>query len=327
MLACGAAGAFVLGAGGCNTREVVWIYTTLPKDVISEMVEPLEAAVPEADVKWFQSGSEKLETRLSSEFEAAEVKADLVLTNDPLWYVDMKRKGKLLPYQSPAVKDLAPELKDPEGHFAAVRLAVMVMAYNPGLFKGEAPERWKDLASPRFERKLSMASPQESPQAFIAISMLSKLFGWEFFGGLRKQGLVSEGSPSSVISRIETGERPVGMLPLDSILRASRGKSALKIIYPQEGGILVPGPIAILKDSAHPETARKIYDWFYAQAAQTAIVRGGSYSPLPKFASPEGSRPWPELQPLLMKWEAGAWGDLYAQRDRVRAKFSEVVLH
>jgi iron(III) transport system substrate-binding protein len=157
--------------------------------------------------------------------------------------------------------------------------------------------------------------------------MLSKEFGWEYFAELRKLGVVAEGTQSSVLSRIETGERPIGVLPLESIIRAERAHAAIKPIYPLDGAILVPSPIAILKDTEHPEIARKIYDWFFGPAAQSAIVRGGSYSPMPKIVSPDNARPWTELQMQLMKWSPEVLAELFSGRDRVRAKFSEVVMH
>jgi iron(III) transport system substrate-binding protein len=318
----------LLAASGCTRRKEIWIYTTLPKEVIEEMVEPLHVAVPEADVKWYQSGSENVAGRLSSEMDSGKVKADLVMTGDPVWYVEMKQKGKLLAYDSPAAKEVPAQLRDPDNTFVTVRLPVMVMGYNSALLKpGELPERWKDLASPRFDRKVSMASPLDSASTFVALSMLSKEFGWEYFAELRKLGLVAEGTQSSVLTRIETGERPIGILPLEMVVRAGRGKSLIKPIYPLDGTIVVPNPIAILKDTEHPEVAQKIYDWFFSPAAQSSIVRGGTYSPLPKTASPDGARPWNELQMQVMKWTPEALAGLLSGRDRIKAKFSEVVLH
>ena len=240
----------------------------------------------------------------------------------------MKQKGKLLPYDSPAAKELPANLKDSENMFATVRLPVMVMGYNASILKpNELPERWKDLDSPRFDRKVSMASPQDSMTTFVTVGLLSKAFGWEYFAGLRRLGIVAEGTQSSVLSRIETGERPLGILPLETIIRAERGKSMIKAIYPLDGAIQIPNPIAILKDTDHVQASQRIYDWFFGPAAQNALVRGGTYSPLPKIVSPDGARPWNELQMQLMKWTPETLSELFTGRERVRAKFSEVVLH
>ena len=91
--------------------------------------------------------------------------------------------------------------------------------------------------------------------------------------------------------------------------------------------IPVPNAIAILKDTENPELVQKVYDWFFSSAAQISIVHGGAYSPLPKIASPEGAKPWSELWSQLMKWGPETLSEMLTGRDRIRAKFSEVVLH
>jgi iron(III) transport system substrate-binding protein len=313
---------------GCSRRKEIWIYTSLPKDVIAEMVEPLQAAVQGADVKWYQSASDMVASRLTSEAEAGNMKADLVLTTDPLWYVEQKRKGRLLSYDSPAARDLPAEYRDADRAFAAMRLSVMVMGYNSTMIKpAEVPERWKDLIGAKGEGKVSMATPLDSPQTFVALSMLSKLFGWDYFASLRKGRMVAEGTQSSVLTRIESGERPIGILPLESALRASAHNRSIKVSYPQDGAVLVPGLIAILKDTGDPEIAQRVYDWFFSSEGQKAVIRGGFYSPLSKSATPEGARPWAELQPSLAPWTTNTLIEMLSTRDQVRARFSEVVLH
>lgn len=313
---------------GCTSRKEIWVYTSLPKEVIAEMADPLQTAVPQAEVKWYQSGSENVEGRLGSEMELGKIKADLVLMSDPLWFLEMKQKGRLLAYDSPAAKAVPINLRDPDNAFVTVRLPVLVLGYNAAILKpADLPEKWKDLASPRFNQKVSMASPLDSTSAFVGLGVLSKEYGWEFFEDLRKRGLVAEGTQSSVLSRLETGERPLGMISLETVIRAGREKGLVKAIYPQDGVIPVPSPIAIFRETEHPELAQKVYDWFFSTEAQVTIVRGGAYSPLPKFISPEGAKPWGELQDHLMKWSPQGLAEMLSGRDRIRAKFSEVVLH
>jgi iron(III) transport system substrate-binding protein len=335
----GALVALALLSSGCTLRKETWIYASLPKDVVVEMAEPLEAAIPDADIRWYQSSIENIEARIASELASGKVKADIVLTGDPLWFEEMKKKGRLLAYESPAVKEMPAWLKDPDGAFATLRVSAMVMAFNAAALgkQPELPEKWKDLESPKFDRKVSMASPFDSASTLMTVTLLSRDYGWDYFAGLRKLGLVSEGSQSSALTRVETGERPIGILPLETVLRADRGggtgagigeaKPQLKVIYPQDGAILVPGPIAILADSEHATLAKRVYDWFFGPQAQGALVRGGTYSPVPKQPSPEGARPWAEISQHALKWEPSTLEQLLAGRDKVKAKFSEAVLH
>ncbi|MGK5083080.1 extracellular solute-binding protein [Bdellovibrionota bacterium FG-1] len=328
----GVVGGGVLGFGlmvsaGCTSHKDIWIYTSLSKEVIAEMAEPLQASVPEANVKWYQSASENVANRLSTEMESGKVKADLVLTSDPFWFFEMKKRGRLLPYESPSAQTVLPSFQDPEHMFSVVRVPVMVLAYNPkAISASDIPERWKDLTHSRFQAKASMGSPLESVSNFGVVAVLSQLYGWEYFAELRKRDVVAEGSHTSVLTRIETGERPVGVLPLDAVLRAGGQRKVLPI-FPADGVIPIPGLIAILRETDHPQTTQKIYDWFFSIQAQSAIVRGGMYSALPKMAAPEGAPAWAQIQAKLSPAALNVLHGMVAGRDQARAKFSEVFLH
>jgi iron(III) transport system substrate-binding protein len=314
---------------GCTLRKPVWIYTSLPKEVIEELVEPLAAQVPDADVKWFEDTSEAVNARLAREWEGGgRAKADLVLTSDPFSYVDLRVQGRLLAYSSPAAAKVPAQYSDPDGSFTAVRLHAVVLGYNPKLLSPrDLPERWSDLTQPRWKNRLSMGNPLESSAHFMAVAMLSRLYGWDFFSKLRALGLVAENAGTAVVSRLESGERPLGVLPLENILKAEGRGSPILAIYPLDGVIIEPGPIAILRDSEHPKTAQKVYDWFFSAAAQNAFVHAGMYSPLPGAASPDRARPWRDLSLQLLKYDSTIREEIFRERDRIRGRFSEVVLH
>jgi iron(III) transport system substrate-binding protein len=284
----------------------------------------LERALPEVDVRWYQSGSENVAGRINTELAAGRTQADLILTSDPFWYLELKKAGKLRAYASPAAREVPPEYADPDHFFTTVRLCVMVIGYNPEA-QIPAPTGWKSLDDPRFKGLLSMGSPDESGTMFTATAMLERALGWEWFGGLRRLELIAAGGNGSVINRIETRERPVGIVLLENILKARKKNSPVRPVYPSDGAIPVPSPIALTADSRNPELARKVYDWFFSDEAQRAIVHGSMYSPLARIPAPEGAIPWSELSRKLMKWDARVLEDIYARREAIKARFLEVV--
>lgn len=313
---------------GCTKKKQVWIYTSLYKEVIAEMDPGLHAALPDVEIKWFQGGSENVASKLNAELAAGAPKADVILTSDPFWYYELKQKNLLLPYESPAARDVPAQFRDPDHAFTTVRMPVMVMAYNSDVYKPtEIPATWKELSDPKWKNKVSMGSPLESGTNFTMVALLSKLYGWDFFGELRKGELVAAGGNNSVITRMETRERPIGIVLLENILKAQAKGSPVRPIYPTDGVIPVPSPIAILKGSQNPELAKKVYDWFFTQAAQTAIVHGGMYSPLANIPSPQNAKPWAEIQKQQITWTPEVLKEIFNTRDQVKAKFSQVVLH
>jgi len=310
---------------GCTRKKSLWIYTSLYKEVIAELEPALKAAVPEAEIKWFQGGSENVATKLNTELAAGKPQADLILTSDPFWYYELKQNGKLLAYDSPAARKVPARFHDPDHAFVTVRIPMMVLAYQSEAIT-DPPQGWKELRSPKWKGKLTMGSPLESGTTFTAVAVLSKMLGWEFFSSLRQNELIAAGGNSSVINRVETRERPVGMVLLENILKVQAKGSSIKAVYPSDGIIPVPSPIAILASTKQSENAKKVYDWFFTDVAQKAIVKSGMYSPVPDIGAPEGARSWAEIEKKLFPWTPEFVKDVFAQRETIKNKFSELVL-
>lgn len=287
----------------------------------------LKAAVPEARVEWFQGGSETIAGKLNAEIAAGNPKADLILTSDPFWYLELKKAGRLLAYESSAAREVPAEFRDPDHAFVTVRMPVLVIGYNNEAFPAkELPDSWEALLDPKWKDKVSMGSPLESGTSFTAVAILSRQFGWPFFETLRRNNLVAAGGNSSVVTRMETKERPIGIVLLENVLKAMGKDSPVRPIYPLDGAIPVPSPIAILSMTKQPEAAKKVYDWFFSPQAQNAIIHGGMYSPLPKIVSPDQARPWADLRKRLTPWTPDVLEQVYRARESIKAKFTEIVL-
>lgn len=321
--------AFLTLATGCSEKPTLWIYTSLYKETIAEIEPELQRAFPDAKIQWYQGGSEIVAGKVNTEMAAGGTKADILLTSDPFWYLELKQNGQLLPYDSPAAAQVPKEYSDPDFAFTCNRIPVMVMAYHSGVFadgSNPPPTAWKDLTKPQWKDKISIGSPLESGTSFTAVAMLARVSGWDYFKSLRENNLVSAGGNSSVVTRVETRERPVGIVLLENVLKAQEKGSPVRPIYPSDGVIAIPSPIAILKSSKQPELAKKVFDWFFSETAQNAIIKSGMYSPIPSFPSPKGALPWPELQGRMMKWNPTVLKEILSERESIKKKFSEVVL-
>ena len=313
-----------------RSKPVLWIYTSIYKEVVSELEKPLQEAVPEVEIRWFQGGSETIASKLNAELLMGRPQADLILTSDPFWYQELKEAGKLENVQSAAAAYVPKDYADPEGAFATVRLCTMVIGYNSKLISAaDAPKSWKDLQDPKWKGKIAMGSPLESGTTFSAVALLSKKLGWDFFRNLREQDVLCSGGNSTVLNRIETGERPVGILLLENILKAEGKGSPIRPIYPRDGVIPASSPIAIIKGTHQLPAAKKVYDWFFGVKAQTAIVKSGMYSFHPEVPAHKRAIPLAEAFPSggdLMPWSPAVLQELFRTREEIKSKFSEIVL-
>lgn len=312
----------------CQKEEnEFWIYTSIYKDTIAEIEGPLKEKFPDLKIQWFQGGSETVAGKVNAELAAGGTKADLFLTSDPFWYLEMKHAGHLLPYQSPAAQTLPEEMKDPENMFVVNRLPLMVIGYNSeAISENQVPKTWKELQSPQWKEKLSMGNPLQSGTNFTTVAFLSQTYGWDFFKKLRNQKIISSGGNSSVINRMETRERPVGVVLLENILKAQSNGSPVRAIYPSDGPVAIMSPIAISKQTKHTQKAKEIYDWFFSEVAQNAIVKSGMYSPLPNIQAPQGALPWAQIKEKILKWSPQLADEILKKRDEIKKNFSQIIL-
>lgn len=320
----------VAALSGCTRKPEkrgLWIYTSIYNQVIQDLHARLAEKFPDTEIQWYQAGSENVAAKLNAELLAGKPQADLVLTSDPFWYEDLKKKGYLLAYESPAAKGVPPRLRDAENFYATVRLPVMVIAYHADVYDEKtAPKSFAELAEPKFKDKVAMPSPLESGTAFTTVAMLTRKLGWDYVSRLRANGALSAGGNSAVLGRVETKERPVGIVLLENILTASKKNPKLKAAYPSEGAVLIPSPIAILKSTSRPEISKGVYDFFFSREAQDAIVRGDMYSPLSEVAAPPGARPFVELMSTALPWDGQVLKEIHAERESIKRQFSKLML-
>jgi len=254
-------------------KKEIWVYTSIYENVIDQLNPILKRELPDIEVKWFAAGSEKVLAKVNAEIAADQLKADLIMTSDPFWYEKLARDGLLLAYDSPAIKGISPDFKNRDNLWVTVRIPVMVISYNKDVITdNNAPKSFKELADPKWKGKVALGSPLESGTNFTAVANLSKKYGWDYFKELRKNDTFSSGGNSTVRQKMESKEYPIGVILLENILQAQKGGSPIRAVYPVDGAVLVPSPIAIFKRTKEPEAAKKFYDFMFSQAGQYAIT-------------------------------------------------------
>ena len=320
------------GPLGCDSgpkKPTVTIYTSIYENVIAEMRPVLAEEFPDIEIKWYQKGSEEVAAKVNAEIAAGGVRADIIMPSDPFWYAELKDGGHLLEYTSPGAASIPEELKDSDGAFVTVRVPVMVMTVNSANLPEKAwPKTFAELTDPKWRGRITMGNPLQSGSNFTSVAALAEKYGWEYFEGLRRNEIVSAGGNSSVLNRVATGEKDVGIILLENLLkaRAEDANFPTAIIYPEDGAILVPSPIAIGANAKFPEAAKRVYDFMLSEAGQRAIVGGHMYSPFEAMSGPEGARPWSEIySTALVPWSADYLNRTRAKRDDIKENFGRII--
>lgn len=310
-------------AGG--TKGEIMVYTSIYPDIIDNMCKPNVAkAFPEMKVNWFQGGTEKVVTKITGEIKAKKIGADVLMVADPSYYLKLEDQKLLLPYKSKEEKNLIND-KAADGAWYAVRVCNMIIAYNADKLKAEdAPKNWTDLTDPKWKGKIAMPNPMLSGTAYVAVGALADKYGWEYFDKLKANGLRVEEGNSAIQNKLLTGEYAAAMILEENILKlANTKKEPLKVIYPKDGVVQVPSPIAIFNTTKNPEGAKALVDWWLSKEGQQAVVKGWMHSVRGDVKEPIGSVPTKGLTDGKIKVD---WRKLADNNAKIKEEFRKRVM-
>ena len=310
-------------AGG--TKGELMVYTSIYPDIIDNMCKPsLAKAFPEMKVNWFQGGTEKVVTKITGEIKAKKIGADVLMVADPSYYLKLEDQKLLLPYKFKEEKNLIND-KAADGAWYAVRVCNMIIAYNADKLKAEdAPKNWTDLADPKWKGKIAMPNPMLSGTAYVAVGALADKYGWEYFDKLKANGLRVEEGNSAIQNKLLTGEYAAAMILEENILKlANTKKEPLKVIYPKDGVVQVPSPIAIFNTTKNPEGAKALVDWWLSKEGQQAVVKGWMHSVRGDVKEPIGSVPTKGLTDGKIKVD---WRKLADNNAKIKEEFRKRVM-
>jgi iron(III) transport system substrate-binding protein len=302
----------------------VWVYTSMYQPVIDALDHIVAERLPDVRVRWYQAGSEKVAQRAEAEWAAGGTRACLLMTSDPFWYAELKAHDRLAPHLSPGVLRLDRALVDPDGMWAPARLSLVVMARSGEPAAGlPSPTSFRALSEPTWAPRSTMGDPLASGTMFTTLAFLAVDPGWEALSAWRDGGMVAAGGNASVIRRLESGERDFGVVLLENLLMAARTGSPTRAIYPDDGAIIVPGPIALTRDCPNPTAARALYDLILSDAGQRVMVDGHMYAAVPGHPPPRGAQPLADI--AVRPWSEAFFAAATADRDGLKARWSALM--
>ena len=312
-------------AGGAPAGEL-WVCTSLYQHVVDDLERVARAALPEVKLQWFTGGSEKVSQRIDAELAAGGTRCDVLLVSDPFFFHRLAREGHLHPYVAPRALRADRSLVDLDGRWVTTRQAAMVIAYDPRqVDAARAPRSFAALGDPVWRGKLIMGDPLASGTFFTTIAFLAERYGDAYFERLRANEIVATGGNSAVVERVAAGEFVAGPVLLENVLAARRKGASLDFVVPEDGAVVIPGPVAIFAASPHRAAAEAFVDLLFTEAGQAVMVRGDMYPADPALAGPTGAPPWAELAAGAMPWSPEFIARTEARAVELRAGFRKVV--
>ena len=276
---------FLAGAAGAAQAEELVVYTSMKASLMEKIKEDFERNHPGVTLDYESAGAGNTMARLAAEREDGQRLADVLWTSEVPDFYALKSDGLLEAYTPKGIKMAINPFPDYDGSFTAVRLGTLGIAYNTDLIK-TPPASWQELTGPEYKNAFGMADPALSGTAYMALSLLVGKFGWGYFEELAANGLRTVADSKQVITDVAEG-RLAACLAVDYIARDLMAKGApLDLAYPPQM-LVVPSPVAVLKDAPHPGPARAFVDYLLTRDAQSIIAGEGTLPMRPDVRLPE----------------------------------------
>ena len=298
----------------------ITLYTSVPQPIADKIQADFNANYPDITLEIFRSGTSGVVTKLMTEKEAGQIMADLVWVAEPSTYEEFKDQNMLAKIDPNGARDLPEEMKDPEGYYYAGRLINMIIGYNPNLVS-RPPETWQDLLASEYRGKIGMPSPLRSGAAVATAHTLAEAYGWEYFERFKANGGVQAANNGTVRDAIASGEYKAGIF-LDYMAReAKQAGSPLDYVWPSDGAVFIPSPIAVLEASSNKEAAIVFVDYILSKEGQKTMVKLGNFIPVRGDVEPPADAPsLDEIKRMKTDWKS-VQADLEATNTRWTSLF------
>ncbi len=239
-------------------------------------------------------------------------------------FIQAKEEGLIQPYISPDAGKVDAAFKDADGYWTGLSLVIVGFLANPdrAADKGvKIPESWVDLADPSLKDELMASNPNTSGTAYTTVSGILQVFGeeegWEFLDKMYANIPFLEKSGSAPGKLAMAGEFSVGIVPDPHNLPLNNPEASLQSIFPSDGVLAWPSPVAIISGAKHPENAKKFVDWCLSDEGQAVLMEASPRVPTTDVETIEGV---PRLSDLnLIAYDIIYWGN---ERDRVIEEFN-----
>ncbi len=277
----------------------VVLYTSAYREVSDALVALAAQRLPGVEVIVFQGGSEKVASRLDADLAAGRAGADVLLVSDPLLSRRLKDAGQLLPRVSPRATPIDRRLVDLDNAFVAARASTMVIAFHTQKTQRNAvPDSLGALLlDEKHAPDVAFGDPLSSGTALFT-SVVVGGGDVAFLGPLRRRGASVGGGNAVVLQKVLSGERRYGVVLLENVLLARARGEPVDFVVPNDP-VVIPGDVAILKDTQNREAAAALVDLILSPEGQ-ALMRGSDgrmHAVDPRIPPPDDDVP--ELATLL----------------------------
>lgn len=247
--------------------------------------------------------------------EQANPQADVFITTNMLTTIALAKKSVLSAHEVPGIREIPERYQSKDKMWTPITLRARVIMYNTNLVSADqAPKSFEDLADPKWKGKIAAAnSTNGSMQAHIAtlIAVSGTRGAARFLEGLVANETTFFGGHTDVRKAVGAGEFAIGIVNhyYYELQRHEPTDNAVAVVYSGqeegESGLIVNATAAaIIKNSPHPEAAKKFLDFLFETKTQRQFAElNYEYPIVPKISLAPDVRPIVDSQIISTPFE------------------------
>ena len=298
---------------GCNSRDVVVVYSPHGADVLRDYETLFEQTHPGVDLQWIAAGAKEVHARIANEKNRPA--CDVWWGGPSTLFMQAVRDSLLEPYRPSWAAHSSAGDHDAEDHWYATYASPLAILFNTeGLTREDVPQTWDDLLDAQWRGRIALRKPLASGtmRTFLC-AMIARAqnedAGIAWLKRLQKSVATCPESPNLLYDHLKKNPDRISvwLLP-DIVMQRDRNGFPFGFHVPPQTPVLTDG-IAIVKGAPHPERARVFYEFVTTREALLQQARAYAKMPARRDIEPESLPEWMNAQsidPQPIDWSAFA---------------------
>ncbi len=191
--------------------------------------------------------------------------------------IQAAEKGVVSAYKPKHFNEIPAGLKDPAGKWFTIHSGTLGFFVNVDALDGKpVPQSWKDLLKPAYKGMIGYLDPSSAFVGYAGAVAVNRALGGSlenFDPGIKYFKDLAKNDPivpkQTSYARVLSGEIPI---LFDYDFNAYRGrykdKANVVFVIPQEGTVVVPYVMSLVKNGPNPDKGKKILDFIMSDEGQ-----------------------------------------------------------
>ena len=243
------------------------LYSSLQESQLTQIKILFEKLNPDITLEFQTTGSGKIVSKLLSNLQLGDIQADLVWIGDPASFKPLIDADLLLNYVSDNYRDVDEKLKLANPCLTTAKLVEMGFIYNTkSLESSQVPRTWEDILK---VEQLLIPDPAISGTMYYTLLKLSEI---ESSANLENANLVICSGSGATGYQVGSGKYSLAIVADHVASMISNMGLPVSFIHPIGKSIIIPSPIAIIKNSKHQSEAKRFIDFILSDMGQALLA-------------------------------------------------------